>query len=114
MSAEDGGVHDWASKDSLRSVVLDKALFSLPVGALSQIIEDEDGLHIVRVIEREVAKRAPFTEVQSEIKKSLKDGGKENRQGDYLAKLREQTPVTTIFDEDFVARTSQPAAPIAR
>jgi hypothetical protein len=110
VSAEDGGVHDWASKDSLRSVVLDQALFSLPVGALSQIIEDEDGLHIVRVVEREVAKRTPFTEVQSEIKKSLKDGGKENRQGDYLAKLREQTPVTTIFDEDFVARMTPPAA----
>ena len=114
VSAEDGGVHDWASKDSLRSVKLDQALFSLPVGALSQIIEDEDGLHIVRVIEREVAKRAPFTEVQSEIKKSLKDDGKENRQAEYLAKLREQTPVTTIFDEDFVARTSQPAATITR
>ena len=114
VSADDGGLHDWASKDSLRSVVLDKALFSLPVGALSQIIEDEDGFHIVRVVEREVARRAPFTEVQSEIKKSLKDGGRDHRQGDYLAKLRAQTPVTTIFDEDFVARTSQPAATVVR
>ncbi len=33
VSAEDGGVHDWASKDSLRSEILDRALFSLPVGA---------------------------------------------------------------------------------
>jgi hypothetical protein len=114
VSAEDGGVHDWASKDSLRSVKLDQALFSLPVGSLSQIIEDEDGMHIVRVIEREAARRAPFTEVQSEIKKSLQDGSREHRQAEYLAKLREQTPVTTIFDDDFVARTSQPTPTVLR
>ena len=55
-----------------------------------------------------------FLSFHSEIKKSLKDGSRENRQAEYLAKLREQTPVTTIFDEDFVARTSQPAATIVR
>jgi hypothetical protein len=114
VAAEDGGVHDWASKDSLRSEILDRALFSLPVGALSQIIEDEEGLHIVRVIQREDAKRAPFTDVQGEIKKSLQDGGKDRRQMEYLTKLREQTPVTTIFDPDFMARMGQPAATTVR
>ncbi len=68
----------------------------------------------MRVIEREDAKRAPFSDVQGEIKKSLQDGGKERRQVEYLTKLREQTPVITIFDPDFVARTSQPTATTVR
>ncbi len=111
VAADEGGVHDWASQGSLRSSVLDAALFALPEGHLSQILEDEDGFHIIRVVEREAAKRAPFTEVQSEIKKTLKDGSKEKRQADYLAKLRERIPVSTIFDDDFVARTTRGVTP---
>jgi hypothetical protein len=114
VAAEDGGVHDWTNQGSLRSTVLDQVLFSLPEGALSQILEDEDGFHIVRVLQREVAKRAPFTEVQRDIKKALQDGGKERRQMEYLTKLQQQIPVATIFDEDFVARTSQPSAAVVR
>ncbi len=110
FASEDGGLHDWASKGSLRSQALDDALFSLPKGALSQILEDEDGFHIVRVLDREDARQAPFTEVQADIKKKLQDKGKDHRQAEYLAKLRDTIPVWTIFDEDFTARTSAPAA----
>ena len=38
---------------------------------MSRIIEDDDGCHIIRVVERDEAKRAPFTDVQPEIKKAL-------------------------------------------
>jgi hypothetical protein len=114
VAADEGGMHDWASQGSLRSTILDEALFVLPVGALSQIIADEDGLHIVRVVEREAARQAPFTEVQREIKKTLQNSSKEKRQTEYLAKLQERIPVWTIFDDDFVARTSQPIAPTTR
>jgi hypothetical protein len=108
FASEDGGLHDWASKGSHRSQAIDDALFTLPKGALSQILEDEDGLHIIRVLDREEARQAPFTEVQAEIKKKLQDKGKDHRQAEYLAKLRETIPVWTIFDEDFAARTSAP------
>ena len=53
ISATDGGVHSWTNKDSLVSEVLDEAIFTLPVGQLSQILEDKRGFHIVRVVERE-------------------------------------------------------------
>ncbi len=110
FASEEGGVHDWASRGSLRSATLEEALFSLPAGKLSVIIEDEDGFHIVRVLEREEGKRTPFTEVQPEIKKALQDSSKEKRQAEYFAKLRERSKVMTIFDEDFVARTTPQVA----
>jgi hypothetical protein len=109
-SADEGGVHDWVSKGSLKSTALDETLFALPIGTLSRIVEDEEGLHIVRVLAREESQRSPFTRVQGDIKKALQDTNQDRQRNDYVEKLREQTPVLTIFDEDFTARTSQPAA----
>ncbi len=114
-AAEDGGVHDWVSKGGLRSEPIDQALFSpaLPVGALSQIVEDDDGMHIIRLLERDDAKTAPFTEVQAQIKAALQDTDKDRQRNEYIEKLREQTRVLTIFDPDFEERIADPnvAAP---
>ena len=66
-----GGVRDWTRPGTLRSVVLDRAIFSLPVGAMSPVLEDEDGFHIVRVIEREDAVRKSFGELQDTIREKI-------------------------------------------
>ena len=100
FSAEGGGQKDWTTQGSLRSVQLDEALFRLPPGMLSPILEDEDGFHIVRVLEREDAKRTPFTDVQDQIKGQLYDGNKDKHKLQYIDKLRERVPVWTIFDND--------------
>ena len=100
FAADDGGVHDWTTRGSLRSTVIDDALFTLPVGTMSRILIDEDGCHIVRVLTRDEAKRASFPDVQPEIKKLLHDGGINQRRNDYVEKLRERTPVWTIFDDE--------------
>ncbi len=99
FAAEERGLHDWTSQGSLRSTALDQAVFELPVGGLSPIIEDEEGLHIVRVVERQDGKRTPFSEVQPEIKKRMHDGTQHRQRQEYLTKLRQRTPIWTIFDE---------------
>ncbi|MBI3838970.1 MAG: peptidylprolyl isomerase [Planctomycetia bacterium] len=114
ITAEEGGAHDWTSKGSLRSTVLDEVLFGLPEGMLSQILEDADGFHIVRVVQREDLKQTPFTEVQAEIKKRLRDGNKDKQKAAYIAKLRERTPVWTIFDETAYSTAQRPGAPPVR
>lgn len=100
FAADQGGQHDWVTRGSLLSTAIDDALFTLPVGAMSQIIEDAEGCHIIRVVEREEAKRAPFIDVQPEIQKALHDGGEAERERKYLEKLRESTPVWTVFDAE--------------
>ena len=97
---EMGGLHEWTSQGSLRSSLLDEAIFSLPVGKLSQIISDEDGFHIIRVVERFDAGCVPFTEAQTEIKQKIQKEIAQEQLKDYIAKLREKTPVWTIFDEN--------------
>jgi hypothetical protein len=97
-TAAAGGGFDWTSKGSLASKRLDEALFSLPVGQLSTIIDDDSSLHIIRVTERQDAGRTPFVEAQTEIRGSLRDERRQKSMDDYLARLRERTPVWTIFD----------------
>jgi len=98
-TADQGGVRDWTTKGSLVSETLDRALFGLPSGALSPILEDGAQLHIIRVIERKEAGRVPFVDAQDEIEKKILNQNRQERMKEYLARLREQTPVWTVFDE---------------
>ena len=90
-------------------------LFQLPPNTLSRILEDDEGCHIVRVLERQEARRAPFNEVQAEIRQRLNDGGEKKRRADYIEKLRAKTPVWTVFDDEAQAQaTSRGGATIVR
>lgn len=104
--ADQGGYHDWTSKGSLVSEVLDRAIFSLPVGKLSRVLEDEQGFHIVRVIERTPAGRRPFEEVQEEIKEKIRNERFQENLQRYLDEVRARTHVWTIFDETASANAS--------
>jgi len=97
-AARNGGQREWTNQGSLASPALDQALFSLPVGQLSPILEDDQGFHIVRVLERQDAFRTPFHEAQVAIRKKIREEREKKQQETYLAKLREKTPVWTAFD----------------
>ena len=98
-TASGGGGFDWTSKGSLASTTLDEAIFSLPVGQLSAIIEDGEQLHIVRVVERNDAGRIPFTEAQVGIRDTLVADRRREATDAYLEKIRQRTPVWTVFDD---------------
>ncbi len=98
-NAADGGYHDWTTKGSLVSEVIDQAIFTLPAYRLSQILEDEQGFHIVRVLEREEAGRIEFVDAQDEIREKLQEEDRKRQIRDYIKKLRDVTFVWTIFDD---------------
>jgi len=98
-TAATGGSYDWTTKGSLVSKVVDEAIFTLPVGQLSTILEDGASLHIVRVTERTDAGRTPFIEAQVGIRDTLREERRKREMDDYLATLRDRTPVWTIFDD---------------
>jgi hypothetical protein len=95
--AGEGGQYDWTSRGSLRSEVIDEALFSIPPGRLSRMLEDEDGVHIVRVTEREPAGRVPFEEVQDEMREAIRRQRFEEQVAEYLARLKQETFVWTVY-----------------
>jgi parvulin-like peptidyl-prolyl isomerase len=99
--AADGGFHDWTSKGSLRSAVLDEAIFTLPVGRLSPILEDDEGLHVVFVIDRDDGGYESFSLIKTQelIKKKILDEQFDQARQERFAKLKREIAVWNIFDE---------------
>jgi parvulin-like peptidyl-prolyl isomerase len=98
-AAKSGGVHEWTAKGSLASEAIDEALFSLPVGQLSQIIEDQRGFHIVRVLERKDQTHRSFAEAQADIRKKVREERIKKARLSYRDELRKRTLVWTAFDD---------------
>ncbi|MFM7846650.1 MAG: peptidylprolyl isomerase [Planctomycetota bacterium] len=98
-TAAQGGQYEWTDRGSLASKVIEDALFDLPLNQLSQIIRDERGLHIVRVLERTEATYVPFLEAQVEIKEKIRGEYRQTDVQNYLNKLKKTTNVWTIFDD---------------
>ena len=98
--AADGGLHDWTTQGSLASKTLDQQIFSLPLNEMSDIIEDDNGFHIVRVLKREAAGVRALGAVQEEIKKKLKAKKVQQSVVATIKRMEEQVPVWTIFPED--------------
>lgn len=114
-TASTGGGYDWTTKGSLASKVLDEAIFTLPVGQLSAILDDGQALHIVRVTERTEAGRTPFLEAQVGIRRTLQEERRKREVDEYLAKLKDRTPVWTIFDDQPATATARaPGGALAR
>jgi parvulin-like peptidyl-prolyl isomerase len=74
------------------------ALETLPIGQVSGILEGPNSFHIVRVESRRAAGAATFAEVQDEIRPILSDKRFETERKALIAKLRQQTVISTIFD----------------
>lgn len=113
VTAEQGGAYDWTTRGSLVLDEINRAIFTLPVGQLSQIIETTKGFHVVRVTERRDAGRTPFIEAQVEIKEKIKKKNVQAQIETYVEKLKRETKVWTIYDDEPVAEQAGRPAPAA-
>ncbi|MCA9247360.1 MAG: peptidyl-prolyl cis-trans isomerase [Planctomycetales bacterium] len=104
LTSAEGGQYDWTTRGALVSEELNRALFTLPVGQLSPILESATSFHIVRVIERVDAGRKPFLEAQVDIKKTLEEEFAKGQLESFLKGLRKDTRVWTVFDDQQTAR----------
>jgi parvulin-like peptidyl-prolyl isomerase len=114
-NAGNGGYHDWTEWGSFAvSRELNEAIFSLPVQQLSGIIEDAEGLHIIRVLERSETHMIPFTEAQIDIKQKLVVEKRGKSVGEYINRLQKRTPIWTIYDQDEVTTRTAESSPARR
>ncbi len=97
FNAEQGGVHDWTTQGALKAAAVDQAIFSLPVGQMSPILESDTGFHIVRVLERKEAGCTPFTEVQPQIRDQLRQQRFRAKVDEYLAELHKHARIWTAY-----------------
>ncbi len=99
FTADNGGWHDWTLKNSLKAKDIERAIYEMPAGQLSNIIESDWGFHIVRVLDREDAGRVPFFQEQVRIKAKLQKEKRDSQVEEYVAKLKARTRVWTIYDD---------------
>lgn len=98
--ASDGGLHDWTAKGSLASKPIEEQIFSIPLNRMSEIIEDAQGLHIIRVLERKPAGVLPLAELQDEIREQLKQEKIEASQSTMLVEMQKKVPVWSMYPSD--------------
>ena len=97
-TASTGGRRDWTNLGSLVNKQLEDTLFQLPVNQLSNILDDEKALYIVRVLERREAGTVPFTEAQGAIREKIREQNLLKQQKEFFELVRGKFRVWTIFD----------------
>lgn len=96
--ANQGGVNDWTKPGSLTNRQLEELLFDIPVGRLSDIIETEQGYHIVRVIERQDEGHIPFAEAQDQLREAILDRRQEAATEKLLKDVKTKVPFEILID----------------
>lgn len=96
--ADRGGQWDWLRPGDFADANVDRALFELPVGQVSEVFESPDAYRIVKVTEREPAGRTPLAEVQDGIREAILRQAREKTVKDLFAELRETAVVTTYLE----------------
>jgi len=74
-TASSDGRWDWTNKGSLADQKLEDALYELPIGQPSPILEGRSAYHIVKVLDRQAETHLQFFDLQDEIAKKLESEG---------------------------------------
>lgn len=97
-TAPKGGEWPWTPPGSYVVDAVDKALFSLPVGKVSDPIEGPEGYHIVLVEERREGGIRPFEEVQDEIEQHLRQEKTQRELKKLVDRLRQRAYIVSVLD----------------
>jgi peptidyl-prolyl cis-trans isomerase C len=87
-----GGSLGWISK-GMAAPELDKAVFSLEIGELSDIVESQLGLHIIMKTAQEEGGKADYAEVADSIRDFLRHAKRGIALSDYVAELRTKAEI---------------------
>ncbi len=99
-TASKGGGWPWTDQGSLLSKRLERAIFGLPVGSLSQILEEDSEMHVIRVLERQEATRLSFEEAQAQIREQIHKTREKKAKEAFLDRCRKEIHVWTIYDDE--------------
>lgn len=90
--ADQGGVIGWQQRGDLVAV-LEEAVFALPAGGVSDVIETEGGVHIMKVDERQEAGIAPLDKLRMEIEPLLRSQAASERYRKWIKELHKRSRV---------------------
>ena len=96
-SRRKGGVLGVVRRGELTGSI-DKAVFTLPVGRVSEPVQSPAGWHLIRVLERREKSEAKFEEVRGEVRNILTDSRRQKAFNSLLDKLYREGR-TVIYPE---------------
>lgn len=94
--AAEGGLMGWVNRGDLVGD-LDSALFALQDGGVSDILETEFGVLILKVEQHEAAGAAPYDEVRTEIEPILRSKYADERFDTWITELRKRSLVRVFL-----------------
>ena len=95
---DSGGAWDWTKKGSLADEKVERALFEIPVGKISQPLETGSAFVLVKVVERRDGGYVPFDEVQDKINNKLQSDARRDSAQNVIKELNNTATIWTIFD----------------
>ncbi|MEQ9411844.1 MAG: peptidylprolyl isomerase [Fuerstiella sp.] len=100
LSAEKRGDMGWLQRGSLADKDLENALFALEPQTMTNVYIRDDRLEVYRVVDHQVARTAPLSEVQQQIEATIRKNRRESARSKALKDLREKAVVVTMFDDE--------------
>ncbi|MCG8651316.1 MAG: peptidyl-prolyl cis-trans isomerase [Pirellulales bacterium] len=100
LAKSKGGLHEWTAQGALASEPLNQQIFSIELNAMSDIIEDEQGFHIIRVLDRQPAGHEPLSDVQEKIRKKIKAEKVSKARRELMEDVQKRVPIWTLFPKD--------------
>ena len=94
--AENGGAVGWTARGDLVES-LDAAIFSLPVGEITQVVETEFGFHLLKVDEIQAAENAALEDMRTKIEPMLRAERADERYRKWMAELRKRSRVRVFL-----------------
>jgi peptidyl-prolyl cis-trans isomerase SurA len=94
-----GGIWDWTKQGSLADEKVERALFEIPAGKISQPLETGSAFVLVKVVERREAGFVPFEEVQDKINNKLQSEARRDAAQNVIKDLNNTATIWTIFDK---------------
>jgi len=88
----------FTSEEQLPAGPVGEAIAALPTGAMSEIIETSQGLHIVRILQRKPSRPRTLEEVSPQLRKEILSRRMAAAEQHFVASLRRRAQVWTIFD----------------
>ncbi len=98
-TASNGGLWSWTVQGSIKAKEIDQALFELPIGEISDPIETQTSVEIVRVLDRTEAGYERFEDVQEDIKNHLKMTLFQERVNALMKDLKEKANIEDFTDK---------------
>ncbi len=104
-----GGIWDWTRQGSLADEKVERALFEIPAGKISQPLETSSAFVLVKVVERRDAGYVPFEDVQNKINNKLQSEARRDAAQNVIKELNNTATISTIFDKK--PGSAAPSAP---